>query len=167
MIARSAAVACLVVAACATVAPRPSPAVTDLHGLQAALAAERGHPVFVNYWATWCDPCVAEMPILADAARRHQLKGVRFISVSADDPDQLAAVRALLDRSGARFDRVLVVGGGGADALDTLIRTVDAEWTGALPATFVYDGEGKLVAKRQGPVDQVTIDGWLSPLEAR
>jgi thiol-disulfide isomerase/thioredoxin len=156
-------VALFALASCAGV--QHAPRVTDQRGLEATLAADRGHPVVMNVWATWCEPCVEEMPALADAARRHQPKGVRFVSVSADDPADLAAVKQLLAKSGAAFDTTLVVGGARGDAMDALIRGVDPDWSGALPATFIYDAAGKLVASRQGPVDGLTVDGWLAPLE--
>jgi thiol-disulfide isomerase/thioredoxin len=130
----------------------------DAAGLQAALDAQRGHPVFVNFWASWCEPCMDEFPELVRAARGWRPRGIRFVSVSADDPADLAPVRKTIDRFGGPFDALLVASGD----TDDLIRKVDAEWTGALPASFLYSAGGKQLHRLIGPIDRTTLEHWLS-----
>src|SRR5262245_7848241 len=56
----------------------------DLDRIHAVLAERKGRPVFVNFWATWCVPCVEELPDLAALARENGEKGARFVGVSLD-----------------------------------------------------------------------------------
>lgn len=136
----------------------------DAAGLRAALAAQRGHPLVVNFWATWCAPCVEEFPDLVAAARAWRGRGVRMLSVSADDTKDLAPVRGTLARFGGPFSEVLVVGADPGPA-EGIMAVVDPSWTGALPSTFVYDASGRQVQKRIGhTVDRKTLDQWLRPL---
>lgn len=103
-----------------------------------------------------------EFPELVRAARSWRSRGVRFLSVSADDPSDLAPVRKTVDRFGGPFDALLVASGD----TDELIRRVDAEWAGALPASFLYSATGKQLHKIIGPIDRPTLDRWLSEVGA-
>src|SRR5262249_38151977 len=111
------------------------PQVVDAPGLRAQLEAKRGRPVFVNFWASWCEPCVAEFPELVRAAGEWRARGISFVSISADEASDLTPVQRTLERFGASFDSVLVATGD----IDALIRQVDGEWTGALPASVLYE----------------------------
>jgi thiol-disulfide isomerase/thioredoxin len=144
--------------------PMPEPRVVDLVGLQAALAAQRGHPTVVNFWASWCGPCIEEFPTLVRAAEKLRPRGVRFVSVSADDPSDLTPVRAVLERFGAPFDAVLVARGEGSGG--NIIDAIDPGWSGALPATFLYDAGGAKVRKRMGTIDERMLAEWVTPLTA-
>jgi cytochrome c biogenesis protein CcmG, thiol:disulfide interchange protein DsbE len=74
----------------------PPLVVTQLDGRTFDLAAQRGHVVIVNYWATWCAPCRAEMPRLEAFYRRYQARGVELLGVSVDERDDLAKVRSVM-----------------------------------------------------------------------
>ncbi len=99
-----------------------------------------------------------EFPELVRAARDWRARGICFISVSADDPADLGPVRKTLERFGDGFDATLVASGD----VDALILKVDADWTGALPASFLYSANGKQIRKMLGPVDRKTLDLWFS-----
>ena len=154
----------LAAGACAHASSSPvtvQPRVVDVNGLSSELASHRGHPIVVNFWATWCEPCVEEFPELVDSANKWRSRGVVFVSVSADDPKDVESVRDLLHRFHAGFDSVVVVSGD----QDAMINDVDPAWSGALPSTFVYDAEARLVAKRLGgTVKRSMLDAWLAPL---
>lgn len=107
------------------------------------LQASRGHITVLNVWATWCKPCLEEMPELVRFFREYRSKGVRFLSVSADHPDTLAdRVRPYIEQQRIPF-AVWVVGG---ESPDELVQAIDPRWQGSLPATFVFDASG---ARRQ------------------
>ena len=111
-----------------------------------ALAALRGKPVVVNFFATWCEGCRAE-----DAARA--LDGVvRFVGVAEDeDPD---AVRRFLKDLGSAYP----VG------LDHQAKTASAWGAAGLPQTFVLDASGTLVSAHAGPLDAPGLAQLLRPL---
>ena len=72
--------------------PAPPLILAQLDGREFNLAAERGKVVIVNYWASWCSPCRAEMPQLDAFYRRHHAQGLELLGVSVDDPSDRATV---------------------------------------------------------------------------
>jgi thiol-disulfide isomerase/thioredoxin len=99
----------------------------------------RGDVVLVNVWATWCDPCRHEFPTLLRVRRELATRRFRLILVSADFADQLPQVRQFLAQQGVSFPTYLK-----AQSDMEFINTLNPHWSGALPATFLYDPAGKL-----------------------
>jgi hypothetical protein len=99
-----------------------------------------------------------ELPDLARAAQAWRPRGVRFVSVSADEVNDVALIQRTLKRFGAEFDTVLVTTGD----VDALIREVDNEWTGSLPASFFYNASGERTRKVLGRISAKVLDSWLS-----
>ena len=107
----------------------------------------------VNVWATWCVPCRQEFPSLLKVARAHEREGLRLVLVSADFDDQLPGIHAFLGTHGVRDTTYLKAG----DDM-TFINTLSPEWSGALPATFVYDPRGRLVSFWEGKADEARFE---------
>ncbi len=101
--------------------------------------------VVVNVWATWCAPCREEMPDVLRVYRELRGRGLRLLLVSADFPEDREEARAFLARAGVDFPTYLKSGDDRA-----FIDGLDPGWSGALPATFVYDAAGKLRHSRVG-----------------
>ena len=95
--------------------------------------------VLVNIWATWCGPCREEFPGLVRVAHKYRDQGLNVMLVSADDDADMAAVKKFLAEQGVDFPAYLK-----AEKDQTFIDGLDKRWTGALPTTFLYDGDGKL-----------------------
>lgn len=115
-----------------------------------AMAARAGaRATLVNVWATWCAPCREEFPALLRAAQARDRQGLRLVLVSADVPDQLPAVRRFLAAQGVNDTSYLKNGDDMA-----FIDAMDPRWSGALPATFVYDGRGRQTAFWEGIANQ-------------
>lgn len=107
------------------------------------LAASKGQVVLFDFWASWCPPCRAEMPHLVRLEQKLRDRGFRLITVSADEPEDKAAVLALLRKNNVPGP-VFIKSTAGDDAF---ISAIDPKWNGALPALFLYDRQGKLAGK--------------------
>ena len=115
--------------------------------LRAVIAAPGASAVLVNVWATLCLPCRKEFPDLLRAAADYRARGVRLVLVSADFDDNAAAAREFLARHGVDFTSYLKTGSD-MEFIDAL----SPKWSGALPATFVFDGTGTLRDYWEGEV---------------
>lgn len=124
--------------------------VADLPAIRAAVAAPGANAVLVNIWATWCDACREEMPEVLRFYRTHRGSGLRLILVSADDEDQRDQVAAFLKDAGAEGAQVFIKHG----ADDAFVANFDPSWTGAIPASFLYDARG---AKQRFWAGAVTV----------
>jgi peroxiredoxin len=105
----------------------------------------------INFWATWCAPCVAEFPEFVKLDAEYRSKGVKIIAISTDEKSDLKdAVIPFLKKQKAEFPSYL------SDAEDPqeLIDVVDKNWSGALPATFVFDKTGKMILAKYGIIDR-------------
>jgi thiol-disulfide isomerase/thioredoxin len=109
--------------------------------IRAVIEAEQGNVVVMNFWATWCPPCVKEMPELAKFWREFDGKGIRFLSVSADfAATKDSVVMPFMNSYEIPFPvRIMSV-----DNPDDLTTVLGLEWDGALPATFIYGPDGKV-----------------------
>jgi thiol-disulfide isomerase/thioredoxin len=120
------------------------------------LAARPGAKATVlNVWATWCLPCREEFPVLLAAARRHP--DVRLLLVSADFEDQLQLARVFLAEHGVTDTTYYK-----NEADQAFINGIDSTWTGALPATVVFDGRGRAVAFWEGAADSARFEGMIA-----
>jgi cytochrome c biogenesis protein CcmG, thiol:disulfide interchange protein DsbE len=112
-----------------------------------------GKPVVVNFWASWCPPCVQEHPFLVDLKKR---TGVTLVGIN--HKDQAAGARRFLGRYGNPYDRV------GADVPG---RTAIDWGVVGMPETFVLNGRGEIVAKHTGPITAETLEKTILPALAR
>lgn len=130
-----------------TVAALPTADVESFRGLLEDL---RGTPVVVNLWASWCEPCEREMPMLAQAARADP--GVQFLGV--DSLDSREGAEEFIAEFGVPFPSLFDP--------DGVIRT-DLDSFG-LPVTVFFDAEGNQVAKVDGELSQAALDEHLAAI---
>ncbi|TAL86800.1 MAG: TlpA family protein disulfide reductase [Rhodanobacter sp.] len=124
---------------------RPTLHVTTLEGKTFDLAAERGHWVIVNYWATWCVPCIKEMPDISRFVASH--KNVRAIGLAFQDSDK-ADIQAFLRKHPVVYPVAQVM-------LDKPVKDFDPPR--GLPTTWVIDPSGKVAKRFIGPVNAVSL----------
>ncbi|MDO5505363.1 MAG: TlpA disulfide reductase family protein [Pseudoxanthomonas suwonensis] len=112
-----------------------------------------GRPLLVNFWASWCAPCIKEMPELQRFARSQDASGVQVLGIALDEE---AAVRDFLQRVPVDYP-ILMDTPGPRDASVQL-----GNPRGALPFTVLLDAEGRLLKQRLGPFADGEIDGWVA-----
>ena len=128
----------------------PAFSLPTLSGNSVSLTSLRGRVVVVNFWATWCPPCRAELPALADFARGQGAAGAVLLSVNQTSTETSEeAVRAFVKKYGIVTDVLLDGTGAAARAWDVQ----------AYPSTFVVDPKGRVSAKRTGAVDLAWLRG--------
>lgn len=124
----------------------------DPDGRTVDLSRFKGHVLVVNFWATWCAPCVEEMPELQQIAREYASRGVTVIGVGIDNP---AAIRRFRDEFGIDFV-LLAAGAGGSELARQL-----GNPSGALPFTLLLDAEGRPGLRRLGRFKAEELRAWL------
>jgi cytochrome c biogenesis protein CcmG/thiol:disulfide interchange protein DsbE len=130
--------------------PAPALRLPGLDGGQVDLAALRGRPVVVNFWASWCDPCVREFPLLRQAAAGHRRDRLTVVGVlSGDSP---AAARPFLRRNHATWPI----------ALDPNATTATAWGAVGLPHTWFIRRDGTLASHQLGELTQASLDRQLA-----
>jgi thiol-disulfide isomerase/thioredoxin len=129
-------------AAGAPQAKAPSdPKVIDAQGYQKIVQQHRGKPMLMTFWATWCEPCRDEYPMLNELAKQYGPKGLQVVGVNFDDEGDLILMRRFIARYKPIFPNYRKQQGGEAE----FKQAVWPEWNGALPASFFYDKDGNQV----------------------
>jgi thiol-disulfide isomerase/thioredoxin len=129
---------------------------TQPDGQLLVLASLRGAPLLVNFWATWCPPCVKEMPEIDRFAREFgKSRRGRVLGLAVDNP---SAVKSYLARRPVSY----AIGLAGFDGTD-LSRALGNS-SGALPFTALFDGRGALVQRRLGETSFDELTRWSGAL---
>ncbi len=137
-------------------APEPAPAVeiepVSIDELRHVVRAGGARLVLLNVWATWCVPCREEFPDLMRLRREFRERGLRLVLVSADTDSQIPEAKRFLAAQGVDFLTYLK-----QDADMPFIDSLDARWSGALPATLLYDGAGRQLWFHEGKTTYDTL----------
>jgi thiol-disulfide isomerase/thioredoxin len=114
----------------------------DLAGYNQVLAKYRGKPLVVTFWATWCEPCRDEFPMLVQLQKQYAPQGLAIFGVSLDDDADMNLVRRFLARNQPGFPSYRQKPGIDVDAF---YRGVNPAWTGSMPETVFYGRDGRIV----------------------
>ena len=128
---------------------QPTLKVGTLDGKSFDLAAQRGHWVIVNYWATWCVPCIKEMPDISRFVAAH--RNVRAIGLAYEDSEP-ADIKAFLAKHPVVYPIAQVT-------VDKPLKDFDAPR--GLPMTYLIDPQGRVAQQKLGPVTEVLLKQWI------
>jgi thiol-disulfide isomerase/thioredoxin len=128
---------------------------TDLKHRRLDLRAYRGKIVLLNFWATWCAPCLREMPRFVAWQTQYGPRGLQMIGISMDD--DFSSARSLVNKLKLNYPVAM-----GDEKLGRLYGGVLG-----LPLTFLIDSQGKVQAQYQGETDLNSIEEQFKPLLRR
>lgn len=120
-------------------------------GSTLSMASLRGKPVLLNFWATWCPPCVEELPLLSSFYQEHAAKGWQVIGLAVD---QLEPVKRFLLKAPVTFP-VVMAGVPGVEISKSL-----GNLSGGLPFTVVLGSDGLVAHRKMGKVTPDNLRAW-------
>lgn len=124
-------------------------------GTELVMADRRGRPLLLNFWATWCPPCVKEMPEIDRFAREFASRGWQVVGLAVDGP---TPVRDFLQRVPVGF----AIGLAGFDGTE-LSRQL-GNTGGALPFTVLFDSKGRIAQRKLGQTHYDELRAWGEPI---
>ncbi len=111
----------------------------------------RGKPLLVNFWATWCPPCVEEMPLIDAFFREHGGNGLQVVGLAIDQP---SSVRKFLAKTPVSYP----IGLAGLQGTELIKQLGNTE--GGLPFTLMVDADGIVAARKMGKLDTADLQAW-------
>ena len=137
----------------------PNFSVTDLSGKSISLSDYKGKVLFLNFWATWCPPCRAEIPDFVEAYGEQKAKGLEILGISLDSKGKEAIV-AFVDKYKINYPVVL-------ETKDTTEKLVDDYQPGQfIPTTIVIDKQGRIRNKQVGQMSKEMLLKYFQQLAA-
>jgi len=120
----------------------------------------KGKPLLVTFWATWCEPCRDEYPMLNELAKQYAPQGLKVVGVSLDQDGDLILMRRFLTRYKPVFPNYRKKKGGE----DAFVQAVMPGWNGSIPASVFYGKDGKQVGHFVGAGDRETYEAAIKTL---
>jgi len=121
-----------------------------------AMQSFKGKPLLLNFWATWCPPCVEELPLLEAIWRQKRDKNLQIIGLAVDQP---SSVRRFLAQNQLTFP-IGLAGLTGTELGRSLGNTVSA-----LPFSVLFNARGQVLAQKMGKLEAHDLTGWLARLQ--
>jgi len=135
--------------------PKPLPefVFVDAEGQERRVGDFAGTGLLINLWATWCGPCVSELPELVEINRMYRGRNFRLATISIDEPAKREAAAEMLAKnhvSGANYLSQI-------EGQDKLAGVLDKEWPGPVPYTLLIAPGGKVVYRKSGAIDPLEL----------
>lgn len=137
-------------------AKRPDAELRRLDGSTAKLSDFDGRPLLINFWATWCPPCIEELPLLDALHQRSGADGLQVIGIALDDP---AAVEKFLGEVPVEFPMFLAQPG--RVDLSTTLGNANS----VLPYSVLIDAEGHIAKRKFGAFSEASLREWVAGYE--
>jgi thiol-disulfide isomerase/thioredoxin len=128
---------------------RPDLEFRDLDGNPHRLSEWSGKLLLLNFWATWCTPCLKEIPLLVEAQKQHAARGLQIVGVAMDP------VRAFRERLGINYPLMV----GEAEVIDAMDRLGDP--LGAFPFSVLIAPDGRIIDRASGDLSREELEAWL------
>ena len=122
-------------------------------GAKLAVAGFKGHPLLINFWATWCPPCVEELPLIEAFYRQNNLNGWQVLGIAAD---KASAVSSFLAKLPLSFPIAIA----GLDGV-ALSRSL-GNLAGGLPFTVVLGRDGQVIQRKIGQIQPQDLRNWAA-----
>jgi len=162
------AVLCFLAAASALAAPQTvkkavprDPELIDGQGYQKLVQQYRGKPLLVNFWATWCEPCRDEYPMLNELAKLYAPQGLKVMGVNMDQDGDLILMRRFIARYKPVFPNYRR---NPAENEEPFRLAVLPGWSGSLPISVFYGKDGRQAGSFVGERDRDAYEGAIRSL---
>lgn len=136
---------------------RPSFTLPDLQNKSHSNSEWDGKIVVVNFWATWCPPCIKEIPTFIELQKKYQSQGVQFVGIALDDAESVKNFAETMD---INYPILLESG-------RSRLSSSFGNHLGAIPFTAVVNQQGVIVARQMGEVSRAEMVQMLEPLLKR
>ena len=144
-----------------TIIPPPGIPVVTPKDFAAALSAARGSVLVLNLWASWCSPCLKEIPELVRLQQAYARCGVRLLGLAMDDPSELSsAVQPAVTRYFPQFKTLAR----DSASMDSFASVVDGAWNELMPTSYVIGRDGAVVKRLQGGKSYAEFESIVKPL---
>jgi thiol-disulfide isomerase/thioredoxin len=125
----------------------------DVNGIEALMKNDSKKLLLVNVWATWCGPCVIEMPELVTINRIYRGRAFTMVTISGDNPDKLYDVLKFLQNKQVSCQNYLFSG----QDRPAMSEAVDKEWQGGIPYTVIVKPGGQILYRHSGPIEPLEV----------
>lgn len=139
------------------------PPLIDLAGYNQVLAKYRGKPVLVTFWATWCEPCRDEFPMIVELTKQYAPQGLSVFGVSLDNDADVHLVRHFLAKNQPTFPNYRQKPGIDVDAF---YRGVNPAWSGTMPETIFYGRDGRIAGHFVGEQPRAAFEQGIRAILA-
>jgi thiol-disulfide isomerase/thioredoxin len=119
----------------------------DLDGYKKIIASYKGKPTLVTFWATWCEPCRDEYPMIVELYKQYRAQGLAVFGVNLDANADVNVMKRFLIKNNPPFPNYRQKPGIDVDAF---YPGVNPQWTGTMPETIFYGRDGRIVVHMEG-----------------
>ena len=131
----------------------------DIPQLQTLINGNKGKVTIVNFWATWCPPCVKEFPDFVKLYKAYHSKGLNIVAVSMNEDDEMDDIHDFLQKFKPPFSIYLA-----ASTDEKFYHGISKDWMGTIPLTLIFNTDGKEVFYHHKEVNFSGLEKDISPL---